>query len=96
MKWVWVQGYKGFNKHLSCKKFQYKVGETYSHKGKIKTGWFGKGFHFCLRLNDTYRFYPRIFSNRYCKVRGLVKVSDLNNYKGEIAARKIEILEELK
>lgn len=40
-----IKGYKGFDKNLQCRGFQYKVGETFEEKGTIKAC--ESGFHFC-------------------------------------------------
>ena len=40
-----IKGYKGFDKDLQCRGFQYKVGETFEEKGTIKAC--ESGFHFC-------------------------------------------------
>ncbi len=31
-----IIAYKGFDKNLRCKDFQYEVGKTYHHTGEIK------------------------------------------------------------
>ena len=43
-----LKGYKGFNKDLTCRDFQYEIGKEYKHEGNIKLC--NKGFHFCKRL----------------------------------------------
>lgn len=53
-----IVGYKCFNKGLinryGCK---FEVGKIYHIKGKIKFGNNGNGFHICLNLEDTLRYY---------------------------------------
>lgn len=39
-----IKGYKGFNKNLQCRGFQYRIGKEYEEKGNIKTC--SNGFHF--------------------------------------------------
>ena len=55
-----VKGYKVFNSDWTCRGFKYKVGKTYTHKGRI--GLCETGFHFCMNVADCfnyYSFYPK-------------------------------------
>lgn len=77
-EWVWVDGYKGVNLDYSSKfGFFYKVGETYKHNGEIKIR--RSGFHFSLKLEDTFNYYS-FLKSRFLKVKGLVRKSDLDKY----------------
>ena len=40
-----IIGFKGFDKDLSCRGFQYKVGKTYEQEGEVECC--KRGFHFC-------------------------------------------------
>ena len=53
-------GYKGLNEKLQAVvsgefPFQYEIGKTYNHSGKIKLC--NSGFHFCKHLVDTFDYY---------------------------------------
>ena len=52
-----MKGYKGFNEDWTCRNFQYNVGETYVMVGEISLC--EKGFHFCKKLADVFKYYPR-------------------------------------
>ena len=48
--------YKGFNKDLQCRDYQFAIGETYHHEGKVEAC--GSGFHACECPFDVFGHYP--------------------------------------
>lgn len=59
-----MKAYKGFDKYLKCREFQYEVGKEYE-EGSAKLC--KKGFHACENPLDTFRYYGPTDS-RYCEV----------------------------
>jgi hypothetical protein len=59
-------GFKGFNFEMQGRnQFQFEVGKTYQHRGKVELG--KSGFHYCKELSDVFNFYPK---GIYCRVVG--------------------------
>ena len=49
--------FKGFDKDLKCRGFQYEIGKTYTMPEKPKIC--ERGFHCCIKLSDVFRYYPQ-------------------------------------
>ena len=62
-----IKGFKGFNKDLTCKGFQYKEGETYK-TDEVKIC--NKGFHFCEHPLDVLSYYDLV-DGVVCEVESL-------------------------
>ena len=86
-----IKGYKGFDKNLQCRGFQYKVGETFEEKGTIKAC--ESGFHFCENPFNVFNYYSPSDS-RYCNVEGDGKI-DTNNSDSKVACSKLHIHTEI-
>lgn len=86
-----IKGYKGFDKNLQCRGFQYKVGETFEEKGTIKAC--DSGFHFCENPFNVFNYYPPSDS-RYCNVEGDGKI-DTDNSDSKVACSKLHIHTEI-
>ena len=59
-----MKAYKGFDKDLKCREFQYELGQEYRES---EAALCRKGFHACENPLDTFRYYPPTDS-RYCEV----------------------------
>lgn len=64
--------YKGFDKDLKCRYFQYEIGKTYE---KSTAELYEKGFHACEYPLDVFGYYAPGGMSRYCEV-DLDDVSD--------------------
>ncbi len=64
--------YKGFNKDLKCRGFQYEIGKEYREKSASLCS---SGFHACENPLDTFNYYSPGLGSRYCEVE-LKEVSD--------------------
>lgn len=86
-----MSAYKGFDKNLKCRDFQYEVGKTYEEKEAriCKTG-----FHACENPLNVLLYYPPCHGNRYCEVEQDGEFSE-NDDDSKIASTKIEISKEV-
>ena len=86
-----IKGYKGFDKELKCRNFQYKTNDVFEEEGEIKAC--SKGFHFCENPLDVFNYYPPSDS-RYCEVDGDGKI-DKDNNDSKVACSKLHIHTEI-
>ena len=86
-----VKGFKGFDKNLKCRDYQFEIGKTFIHNGKVKTC--SSGFHFCENPIDVLHYY-NAGSSRFCEVEGSGEVSkDVSDAK--VAVSKLHISAEI-
>ena len=83
-------GYKGFDKDLKCKDFQYRVGETYKFDGEIEIC--ERGFHFCDIPTAVFEFYVPADS-RFALVEATGSIANDGEHK--FCTDKIKIVTEL-
>nr|DAL57428.1 MAG TPA_asm: hypothetical protein [Caudoviricetes sp.] len=78
-----VIAYKGFNKDLTCRGFQYEVGKEYVEE---KVSICNSGFHACENPFDVLDFYGDVLNNRFCKVEqsGLIEKDDKKQVSSKI------------
>ena len=86
-----IRGYKGFDKDLKCRGFQYEIGNDYKQEGKVKCC--ERGFHFCENPFDVFRYYSPSDS-RYCEVEG-DGIADKANDDSKVATSHIHISAEI-
>ena len=87
-----IKSYKGFDKNLKCRDFQYEIGKKYEMDGEIKVC--NRGFHACESPFDVFDHYTMIDS-RFCEVEqdGNISKEDRGT---KICSSKIKIKAELK
>lgn len=86
-----IHAFKGFDKDLRCRGFQFEVGKTYEHDGPVEVC--ESGFHACENPLDVWKHYD-ITNSRFCRVV-LSGDTDRDGKDSKIAARRIEIGPEL-
>ena len=90
-----ITGFKGFDKDLKCKNYQYEVGKEFEEKGKIEAC--SNGFHFCENPFDVLGYYPPFTEkgeSRYCIVEGSGNI-DRDGGDTKVACSKLHISAEI-
>ena len=85
-----MKAYKGFDKDLKCKDFQYEIGKTYEEP---KAQLFKKGFHACEYPLDVFGYYPPS-CNRFAEVE-LDEVSNEKSDDSNRCGKKIRVKAEI-
>mgnify|MGYP005945695623 CR=1 FL=1 len=87
-----IHSYKGFDKDLKCRGFQYEVGKDYEQGGSIKCC--NNGFHACEFPLDAFNYYVPGSNSRYCTV---TQSGDIDKDGGDskVASSKIHIETEI-
>lgn len=84
--------YKGFDKNLKCRDFQYEIGKTYEEPTAELCE---KGFHACEYPLDVFGYYAPGDMSRYCEV-DLDDVSDKkSNVDSKRCGKKIAVKAEI-
>ena len=84
-----VIAYKGFNKDLTCRGFQYEVGKEYTEE---EVSICNRGFHACENPFDVLNFYGDVLNNRFCEVEQSGQIIKDNNKQ---ASSKIKVVAEI-
>ena len=85
-----MKGYKGFDKDLRCRGFQYEIGKTYECEGKITLC--ENGFHFCEDPKQICDHYGDLTVCRYCEIEAS---GEIVKGEGKCACSKISIVREI-
>jgi hypothetical protein len=85
-----MKGYKGFDKDLKCRGFQYEVGKTYECEGKIE--FCSEWFPFLQRTEADLWLLRRLNRCRYCEIEASGEIIEGD---GKCVCSKITIVREI-
>ncbi len=86
-----ITSYKGFDKNMQCRGFQYEVGKEYEMDGEIKCC--KQGFHACKSPMEVWDYYDML-SSRYAEVEQSGKIDKEEN-STKVCSSRIKIKAEL-
>ena len=86
-----ITAYKGFNTDLTCRDFQFQIGETYTHDGKVEAC--ASGFHACENPMDVFNYYNP--TSRFAIVECSGEISKESDGDSKIACGSIHIKAEI-
>jgi hypothetical protein len=84
--------FKGFDKNLQCRGYQFEIGKTFIHEGEVKAC--ASGFHSCENPLDVFSYYAP-GDSRFCIVEASGEMSTHSD-DSKIASASIHIKAELK
>lgn len=87
-----ITSYKGFDKNMQCRGFQYEVGKEYEMDGEIKCC--DRGFHACKSPMEVWDYYDML-NSRYAEVEQSGKIDKEEN-STKVCSSRIKIKAELK
>ena len=87
-----IIAYKGFDENLKCRDYQYEIGKTFEHKGKVEVC--ESGFHACEYPLDVFGYYPP--SNSRFAIVKMHGETSKGSDDTKIASAKITIETEIK
>lgn len=74
-EYIWVEGYKGTDKDMCCRGYQYELGKKFDMPEDAEIEVCSSGFHLCPKLRDVFAYYAAGIGNRFFKVMALVPKS---------------------
>ena len=87
-----MKTYKGFDKDLKCRNFQYEVGKEYEMDGEISV--YNRGFHACESPLEVFDHYDML-NSRFCEVEQSGEI-DKGESSTKVCSSKIKIVAEIK
>ena len=86
-----ITAYKGFDKNLQCRGFQYEVGKEYKSGKKVEVC--RSGFHACTNPFEVWDYYP-VYNSGFAEVE-LGGVMDKEGGSSKICSSEIKVKKEL-
>lgn len=83
-EWIWVDGFKGTDAHMCCRDYQFEMNKQFNIPADVEPKECESGFHLCLKLDNVFKYYHIEDSNRFFRVRALVRRADLERVNGKI------------
>ena len=68
-----MRGYKVFNPDWTCRGFQFEVGKTFTED--VTPVCCDRGFHFCTKAADCFKYYDFDPDNKVAEVEALVTLT---------------------
>ena len=87
-----MKGYKVFNPDWSCREMQYKVGTSYEMDDKPVVC--NRGFHFCIKASDCFKFYDFYSQNKVAEIEAYGDI-DQEADSSKCCTNKIKIVREI-
>ena len=87
-----MKGYKVFNPDWSCREMQYKVGTSYEMEDKPVVC--NRGFHFCIKASDCFKFYDFNSQNKVAEIEAYGDI-DQEADSSKCCTNKIKIVREI-
>ena len=87
-----IKSYKGFDKDMKCRGFQYEVGKEYEMDGEIKCC--NRGFHACKSPLEVWDYYDML-NSRFAEVEQSSNIDEEEN-STKVCSSRIKIKAELK
>ena len=87
-----MKGFKVFNSDWTCRGFQFEVGKTFTED--VTTVCCDRGFHFCTKAADCFKYYDFNPDNKVAEVEALGDI-DTSNDDSKCSTNKIHIIREI-
>ena len=87
-----MKGYKVFNSDWTCRGFQFEVGKVFEED--VTPVCCDKGFHFCTKASDCFRYYSFDPDNKVAEVEALGDI-DTKDDDSKCCTNKIHIIREI-